>query len=221
MFEQELEMEKKSSSIVPLMLIVLLIVGVVGVALYFVIESRRVLSAAEATPVIAASIEKQLPPTLRFETGIIEASDNSNAPHYRLLEKAGYLTIGKQKGGKTPIALTAEGKAFLSEIAGVKKADQEGGNALYTVPLAQRKLVQVGKIEMEHPTRAIVEYTWKWEANKAGDLMDAAGPLVKGFTSWERTQLIDKYGANFYHAAPSKVTIAMVKTEQGWQIATE
>ena len=36
MFEQELELEKRSSSIVPLLLIVTLIVAIAGVSLYFV-----------------------------------------------------------------------------------------------------------------------------------------------------------------------------------------
>jgi len=46
MFEQEIEMEKRTSSIVPLLLIVSLIVAVVGVSIYFVIQSRRVLTTA-------------------------------------------------------------------------------------------------------------------------------------------------------------------------------
>ena len=223
MFEQELEMEKKNSSIVPLLLIVTLIVAVVGIALYYVIQSRQVLSAAEATPVLTAILENQPPAALRFETGVIRGSDNPHDPHYRLLEKAGYLTIGKdnKKDWTTPIALTDQGKTFLSEIAGVKKVDEGDGKTMYTVPVSQRKLVEVNKITMQSGTRAIVEYSWKWETNKAGDLLDASGPEVKAFNTWERTTLIDKYGANFYHAAPTKVAIALVKVEKGWQPATE
>ena len=56
MFEQEIEIEKKNGSIVPLLLIVTLIIAVVGVALYFVAESKKVLTAAEASPVVVAYI---------------------------------------------------------------------------------------------------------------------------------------------------------------------
>lgn len=56
MFEQELELEKRSSSIVPLLLIVTLIVAIAGVSLYFVLESRRVLTTAEVSPVDRKSV---------------------------------------------------------------------------------------------------------------------------------------------------------------------
>ncbi len=223
MFEQEVELEKKTSSIVPLLLIVTLIIAVVAVSLYFVAESKRVLSAAEATPVVLASLDSQPAPTLRFQTGVIKASvsEKPHDPHYRLLEKQGFLKIGKDQNWKTPVSLTSQGQAFLGEIAGVKQSRDKDGNTEYMVPLAQRKLLEVGKITMLSPSRAMVEYTWKWETTKAGDLFDAAGPAVKGFNTWDRSALIDKYGANFYHAAPTKVTVALVKTDKGWQVSTE
>lgn len=223
MFEQEIELEKKTSSIVPLLLIVALIIAVVGVALYFVAESKKVLSAAEASPVVLASLENQPAPTLRFQTGVIKASvsEKPHDPHYRLLEKQGFLKIGKDQNWKTPVSLTPQGQAFLSEIAGVKQSKDKDGNTEYMVPLAQRKLVELGKITMVTPSKAAVEYSWKWETTKAGDLFDAAGPAVKGFNTWDRATLIEKYGANFYHAAPTKVTVALVKTDKGWQVSTE
>lgn len=223
MFEQEIEMEKKTSSIVPLLLIISLIVAVVGVALYFVAESRKVLSTAEAGPVITASLEGQGPATVRFQTGDLKSSvaERTRDPHYRLLGKAGYIKIGKDKSGVTPVSITPQGEAFLGEVAGVKKAKNKDGNDEYTVPLAQRKLIEVNKVTMITPSKAAVEYTWNWETNKAGDLFDAAGPAVKAFDTWDRSILIDKYGANFYHAGPTKVTVALVKSNKGWQIATE
>ena len=36
----------------------------------------------------------------------------------------------------------------------------------YIVPLAQRKLVQMGKITMLSPMKASVDYTWKWEPDE-------------------------------------------------------
>ena len=223
MFEQEIEMEKKTSSIVPLLLIVVLIIAVVGVALYFVAESRKVLTAAEAGPVVTASLDSQAAPMLRFETGVVKASvsEKPRDPHYRLLEKEGLLKIAKEQNYKTPVSLTSKGEAFLGGVAGVKQSKDKDGNTQYIVPLAQRKLLEVGKITMLTPSRAAVEYTWKWETTKAGDLFDAAGPAVKTFNTWDRSTLIEKYGANFYHADPTRITVAMVKTDKGWQVSTE
>lgn len=223
MFEQEIELEKKESTIVPLLLIVTLIVAVVGVALYYVLESRKVLTTAEAAPAILASFETQSQPMLRFQTGLVKASvgEKPRDPHYRLLEKVGYVKIGKDVDWKTPVSLTPKGEAFLNELAGVKKSKDKDGNDVYAVPLAKRKLVEIGKITMLTPYKATVEYTWEWAPNKAGDLFDAAGPDVKSFNTWDRSTLIEKYGANFYHAAPTKVTVALAKTDKGWKTATE
>ena len=222
MFEQEIEMEKKESSIVPLLLIVTMIVCVVGVALYFVIQSQKVLTTAEAHSLVVRILDAQGPITLRFQTGIVKRSNNPRDPHYRLLENAGDIKIGKDNSdGKTPVSLTSKGEAFLTGLAGVKKSKNKDGNDEYAVPLAQRRLVEINKITMLSPSKATVEYTWKWETNQAGELFDAAGPAVKAFNTWDRSTLIDKYGAHFYHDAPSKVTIALMKTDRGWQIATE
>ncbi|MFY9559525.1 MAG: hypothetical protein WAQ52_04760 [Terriglobales bacterium] len=223
MFEQEIEMEKKTSSIVPLLLIVSLIIAVVGVSIYFVIQSRKVLTTAEANSVVVGILDGQGPVTLRFQTGVVKASvgEKPHDPHYRLLEKAGYLKIGKDSDWKTPISLTPKGQAFLADVTGVKKSKNKDGNDEYAVPLAQRRLVEIGKITMLTPSKATVEYTWKWETNQAGDLFDAAGPAVKAFNTWDRSTLIDKYGAHFYHQAPTKVVVALMKTDKGWQIATE
>ena len=223
MFEQELEMEKKSSSIIPLLLMVVLIVGIVGVSLYFVIESRKVLSTAEATPIVVSLLNGQKPATLHFETGNIKAdvSEKLREPNYRLLEKEGYLKIGKPSGSKTPVSLTPQGQAFLAEVAGVKQSKNKDGNDEYVVPLGQRRLVEVSKVTMESANKAIIEYSWKWEPTKAGDLFDAAGPAVKQFNTWDRTALIDKYGASFYHGEPTKVVVTLVKNYYGWKVSTE
>jgi hypothetical protein len=223
MFEQEIEMEKKNSSILPLLLMVVLIVSIVGVSLYFVLESRKVLSTAEATPIVLALLDGQKAPALHLQTGNIRAgaSDKLREPHYRLLVHEGLIKIGKESAAKTPVYLTAQGQAFLAEIAGVKQSNDKDGTEEYIMPLARRKLVQIGSITMNGPNKAVVEYTWKWEPTKAGDLLDAAGPAVKRFNTWERSTLIDKYGANFYHEGPTKVAVALVKTYSGWKVATE
>ena len=223
MFEQEIEMEKRESSIVPLLLIVVLIVAIVGASLYFVAESRKVLTSAEATSVLQAILENQKPASVRFETGMIKASvsEKPHDPHYRLLEKAGLLKMGKDVKYTTPVSLTPQGQAFLGEIAGVKQSKDKDGNNEYVVQLGQRKLVEISKITMISPSKATVEYSWKWDTTKAGELFDASGPAVKAFNTWDRSTLIDKYGANFYHAAPTKVALSLVKSNKGWQINGE
>jgi hypothetical protein len=222
MFEQEIEMEKKTSSIIPLLLIVALIVAVAGVSIYFVIQSRKVLTTAEANSVVAGILDGQGPITIRFRTGIVKGVDKPRDPQYRLLEKAGYLKIGKDiSDSRTPVSLTPKGEAFLTELTGVKKAKNKDGNDEYAVPLAQRKLVEISKVTMLTPSKATVEYTWKWETNKAGDMFDAAGPAEKAFNTWDLSTLINKYCAHFYHEPPSKVALALMKTEKGWQIAAE
>jgi hypothetical protein len=227
MFEQELELEKQESSIVPLLLIVALIVTVVGVAGYYLIQNRQVLSMQEATQVAASVLKEQGPVTLRFHTGLVKSSvdDNPQGPHYRLLEKAGLVVIGKAQGayGATyPIALTGTGQEFLKRIDGVTSVPEKDGTQLYQVPVAERKLVAVSNIKMLSPTRANVTMSWNWKTTPLGDLLDASGPTVKAFNTWDRSTLIQKYGANFYHAAPTEVTISLAKADNGtWQVATE
>jgi hypothetical protein len=223
MFEQELELEKRTSSIVPLLLIVVLIVAIAGVSLYFVLQSRKVLTSAEVRPVLLATIEGQAPVTLHFATGMLKSvvDQKPRDPHYRLLEKEGYLKIGKDTNWKTPVALTGKGQAWLADIPGVKKSKNKEDHDEYAVPLAERKLAAIGKITMLSPSKATVEYSWKWQTTKAGDLFDAAGPAVKAFNTWDRSTLIDKYGANFYHAAPTKVTVLLVNGPKGWEISNE
>jgi len=224
MFEQEIEMEKRESSVIPLLMIVGLIVSIVGIAVYYLLENRKVLSVPEAAPIVISALDAQGPAILNFRTGIIKASVNEKThdPHYRLLEKAGFIKIGKDVDYKTPVALTPKGEAFLAELSGVQKSqDEKDKTDLYTIPVAQRRLVEITKITMQSPSRAQVEYTWRWETNKMGELLDASGPMVKSFNTWDRATLIQKYGANFYGEGPTRVVLAMVKGDKGWHVAVE
>ena len=225
MFEQEMEMEKRQSSVVPLLLIVALIVTMVGIAAYYLLQSKQVLTNEQATPVIAASLKELGPVTIHFETGIVKGSveEKPHDPNYKLLEKAGLVKIGKDiTYWKTPVALTPKGKELLDSLAGVKKSKDKDGADLYIVPLAERKLVEISRINMTSNGHAAVEFTWKWETNALGDIFDAGGPMVKGFNTWDRATLIDKYGAHFYHAEPTKAALNFVRGDKGtWQIATE
>jgi len=227
MFEQEIELEKRENTVVPLLLIVALILTVVGIAGYYLVQNRKVLTMQEATQVAASVLKEQGPATLQFHTGLVKSSvnDDPTAVHYRLLQKAGLVIVGKGQGtyGSTyPVALTPAGEELLKHIEGVTTATEKDGTKLYAVPVAERKLVSVSNITMINPTRANITMAWNWKTNPLGELLDASGSMVKSFNTWDRATLIQKYAANFYHAAPTEVTLALVKSENGtWQIAME
>ena len=224
MFEQELEMEKRNSSVVPLLLIVVLILSIVGVAVFYLLQSRQVLSQGEAQEVVVASLKNMGPVTIHFETGLVKASveEKPRDPNYRLLEKAGLVTLGKDdKGWRTPVTLTPKGRDLFASLPGVTKSKDKDGADIYVVPIADRKLAGISKITMTGTGRATVEYSWKWGTNQLGELFDASGSLVKSFNTWDRATLISKYGANFYHAEPTKVALTLAKGDKGWQIAVE
>ena len=223
MFEQEIELEKKQSGTLPLLLMVSLIVALVGVAVYFLAESRKVLAPSEAATVVTNILDAQSPPTVSFHTGLVKEGyvESPRDVRYKALEKAGLLKVGKTKSDKAPVTLTAKGNELLKQIPGVKQSKDPDGTEAYVVPLAARKLVEISKITMNGPERAKVQFVWRWEPNALGESFDAAGSMLSGFKTPDRVQLIDKYGARFYHDAPTKVVIALVKAQQGWQAATE
>jgi hypothetical protein len=222
MFEQEIAMEKQQSSVVPLLLIVLLIISLVGVALYYVIENRKVLASEEAVGMVSASLKSQEPAAIHFQTGVVTSSvsEKPHDPHYRLLEKAGILRIGKDTGRTTTVTLTPKGEAFLSEIPGVEKSKNDAA-VTYSVPLAGRKLVGTPKVTMTSMGHATVEFTWAWDPTKLGEIFDASGPQVQSFNTWDRGTLIDKYGVKFYHGAPTRGTISCVRGDKSWEISTQ
>jgi len=223
MFEQEIEMENRESSVVPLLLIVVMIIGIVGLAGYYVWHNQQVLGAADAGNLISRSLQTQPPASVTFHVGMVKASVSEKPmdPHYRLLAKAGVVVVSKGNGRVFPISMTGQGQKLLADISGVKKTKETDGTDLYVVPLAERRLVEVSRVTMHGPERATVDCIWKWEPNKLGNLFDASGSLVKGFNTWDRSVLIDKYGANFYHGDPAKLTFTLTKNKTGWQIVTE
>jgi hypothetical protein len=226
MFEQEIELEKRESSVVPLLLIVSLILVVVGVAGYYLLQSRKVLTSQDAADIATQALKAQGPATLHFHVGMVTASmdEKPHDPHYRLLEKAGIIKLGKDTGKwgtTTPVALTKEGERLLAEVPDVTRIKEKDGTEAITVPLAERRLVSVSNLNTPTPSRGTFDFTWKWDPNKVGNLFDASGSMVKSFNTWDRSTLIQKYGANFYHGEPTKVTLAVMKSDKGWQIATE
>jgi hypothetical protein len=131
------------------------------------------------------------------------------------------LKVAKAARGGEMVTLTPGGERLVGGLPGFKKWKETDGTFCYQVPLAQRRLVSISDVTMSGVNNAIVEYTWKWVPNQMGDLFDAGGPLVKSFNLWERQTLINKYEADFYHGSPTKSTLALVRSDQGWRISAQ
>src|SRR5271166_5322449 len=180
LFAAEVEMESKSSSFLPMVLILGLVVVVGGAIFYFVKGARDVLTVPVATNTVSQILKAQGPSTVRFSTGTVVSSLNEKPldPHYKLLAKAGIVTT-KPKGYNTLIVvLNPAGEKLLSEIGGVQKSTNPDNTVTYVVPLAERKLVAVNNVTMIKPHLAKVEYTWKWAPNRLGKEFDVSGDLV-------------------------------------------
>jgi hypothetical protein len=222
MFEAEVEMEKRSS-FGPLILVIALLVSILALVAYVFMQSRQHLAPAEAEKVVSTLLHAQGPASVQFHGGLVvpSVSDRPTDPHYRLLEKAGLVKIGKTQGRAVPIMVSAVAEHEFAAIPGFKKWKDKDNTDIYFVPLAERRLVEVSKVTMKSPTVAQVEYAWKWDPNKIGEIFDASGSTVKSFNTWDRATLIQKYGANFYHAEPTRVSLTLVRGDKGWQVATE
>lgn len=224
LFAAEVEMEGKSSNFFPLLLILGLVVVVGGTIYYFVKSARNVLTTPVATATIERVIASQTPAAVRFRTGTVVSSVDEKVtdPHYKLLTKAGVI-LTKPKGANSLIVnITGPGEKLLADIPGVQTAKDADGVTTYEVPLATRQLVSIDKITMIKPHLARVDYTWKWEANRLGNEFDASGSLVQSFTTWDRATLIKSYGVDFYHADPTKASVALVEANDGtWKLYVE
>ena len=217
LFAAELEMESKSSSFLPLLLVAGLVLVVGGTIFYFVKGARDVLTVPVATTTVTSILNAQAPPTVQFSTGTVVPSVNEKPqdPHYKMLAKAGVI-VTKAKGNASLIVnVTGPGNTLLGNIKGVQKTKNSDGTVTYIVPLAERVLVSVDKVTMIKPHLAQVEYTWKWEPNRLGQEFDASGSLVKSFSTWDRATLIKSYGVDFYHAAPTTARINLIETDNG------
>ena len=224
MFEQELEMEKKEGrGYGPLIIIFALVAILVGGVGYVVWTNTQTMKPEEAAQIISSGFAAQGPAVTRFHSGTITPSvaDKTSDPNYKLLQKIGILTAKPGKNQVVQVDLTPDGEKRISALPEFQKTKEADGTTLYTVPLATRELVKVDKVTKITPSRIQIDYTWKWKPNDFGNLFDAAGPTVKSFSTWDRSTLIDKYGAAFYNADPQKVTVTMVKGSKGWQPATE
>lgn len=217
LFAAEVEMEKKSSGFGVYIMIAALLAVVGGTIFYFFRTAQNVLSEPTATVAINKVLKAQGEGKIQFSVGTIVSSVNEkpNDPHYKLLAKAGILNV-KQKSYNTIIAeVTPAGQKVLSDISGVQKGKSPDGNVTYSVPLAERKLVQIDKITMIKPQLARVDYTWKWQPNRLGKDFDAGSDLVHEFNTWDRGTLIKNYGVDFYSGAPTKASVTLLESKDG------
>jgi hypothetical protein len=224
-FEDEIRMEEKSSNVIPLLMALGLAIAIIGGIGYFVMESRRSLSQEQATQVVSSILKSQGAATVHFHVGKVEPSADEHPfdPHYRLLEKAGLVKLGKPTYKGLDVKLTPEGMAELKQCGALEEKNADGSDA-YTVPLADRALVSVSKIDLYRPGYAHVEYTWNWRPTQMGDVFDANSKPMGTLTVWDRTLLIQKYGADFYkNSEPKKVliTLAWDAKSKSWKPYTE
>jgi hypothetical protein len=222
MFEAEVEMERRSSFL-PLLLLMCLVAGIVGIMSYLVfqVRAKTPLSAQEASGIVATALEGPGPAIIHFHTGLVKPRvvENPGDARYRLLEKAGIVRLAKAARGGEIVSLTPAGERLMTALPGLKKWKETDGTLAYQVPLAQRQLVSIADIAMNGVDNATVAYTWKWVPNQMGDVFDAGGSLVKGFNLWDRQTLIDKYEADFYHGSPTRSTLAFARIDREWRIS--
>lgn len=220
MFEAELEMERKSSSFGPVLFIALLVGVIAGGIFYVVHETRKAMTEPEATQLVNAILKSKGAATLHFRTGYVvqNVEEKPFDPHYKLLEKAGLIKTAK-KGIGLQVVLTPAGEQVLGSIKGVSRTKRSEGGEAIVVPLAERKLVAITKLNVVTPSKAVVDYTWKWDPNKLGDVFDASSKLVETFNVWDRQTLIKDYGVDFYHADPKPEEFTFLRGNTGWSIA--
>jgi len=220
LFAAEIAMEERSFNFLPILLAVALVGIIAGGIYYFVKSSQEVVSVSTATQIINNVLGG--PATTKFSTGTVEPNNGPKEPQYQLLSKGG-VVVTKPKGATSlVVAITDTGETLLSRIDGVKKVKRFDGGTNYTVPLAERKLVAIDKITLLKAHMARVDYTWKWAPNRLGQEYDASGSLIQSFSTWDRTTLINSYGADFYSAEPTKASIIVAEGDDGvWKKYTE
>lgn len=222
MFEEELKLQRESSFVIPLVLVLALVAVIVGAIGYWVVPGHS-LSQQQAAGLVSAYLKGQGPATVHFHVGVLKPSvdEKIRDPHYRLLEKAGILKLGPAKGDAISVAFAPGGERKLAAIPGIVETKNSDGSTGYTVPLAERELTAVSKVTMSGRDIAYVQFTWKWAPNELGNAFDAAGPLVKSFNTWDRSMLIQNYGVAFYHVEPAQAALTFVRADKGWKLAAE
>lgn len=207
MFEEEIKFEEKQSNIIPLLMIVTLVVGVLGVLGYFILESRRTVSDEQALQAGQAMIAAQGPEKVHFHVGFVRPSPDEQPfdPHYRLLAKAGLVKLSKPTYKGMDVKLTPAGEAMLKAMAAEEEKNKDGTVA-YTMTLAERKFIRVVKVEMVSPQKAVVEYEWSWQPTQMGLIFDADSPEMKALPIYDAALLMQKYGSTYFKDSKVKTT---------------
>jgi hypothetical protein len=225
MFEEEIKLEKESKSFSftsPLLYIFLVIVLVMAGAAYWLFSQKRDLTPDQAKVVMQEILKSKGPSFVRFRVGTVKASidEKPRDPHYKLLEKAGFVKLANAKDGAVQVTLTPLGEGTFSRIQGFDKSKNADGTESFMVPLATRDLVSIDKVVTTGPNSARVDFTWKWIPNKVGEIFDATSPQVQTFNTWDRATLIKSYGVDFYKQE-TKAAVNLVRTPKGWTMAVE
>ncbi len=223
MFEEEIQLENEAKALsfknpfLYIFLVVILIIGSVG---YFIFKSQKDLSPDQAKPVITSAMKARGPAYVHFRVGAIKSSidEKPRDPHYRLLEKLGFVKLANGKDNSVVVSLTPLGEGTFAKLPEFRKVNKPDGTQAFDVPLATRELVAIKSVTMINPSNARVEYEWKWVPNKVGESFDATSEAVQKFNTWDRATLINKYGVDFYKQSQT-TTVNMVLGKDGWKIA--
>ncbi len=215
MFEEEIKMEERSSSVGPILLIVAVCLTIVGTAVYVMHEARKGMSQAEARKAVTTMLAAKGPAAVHFRTGLVTATaDKTSSPRYKLLETAQIIAMEKKDNGVW-VTLTPDGKTMLDHVVGTTHTKNADGTEEYTVPLGTREVVAVTGVNVISPSAATIHYTWKWQPTAMGDVFDLAGGYVGGLDVWERAELA-KDGADLFHGVPVPDEY---NATSGWQLA--
>lgn len=216
MFEEEIKMEERSSSVGPMLLIVAVCLTIVGTAIYVTMEAHKGMSQTEAKRAVQAMLAQRGPAMLHFHTGLITHKTDQKAaePEYALMERAQLVAIEKRDNG-VEVDLTEAGMKMVNAIAGSTHTKEADGTTEYHVPLGTRELVAVSGVNVISPSAATIHYTWKWRPTAMGDVFDLAGNYASGLDVWERAELA-KDGADLFHSAPVPDEY---NATSGWQMA--
>lgn len=225
MFEEELKLEKESKALSlnsPFLYIFLVIILIIGGVGYWMFKQQKDITPDQAKVVLESAMKAKGPSVVHFHLGAVKASvdEKPRDPHYKLLEKAGFLKLASGKEGVVLVRLTPLGEGTFTKLPEFQKAKNPDGTEAIMVPLATRELAEVTKVTMTGPNTARVDYVWKWNPNKVGEIFDATGPVVKGFSQWDRATLIKNYGVDFYKEQ-QKGYVSMVRSDKGWKISEE
>jgi hypothetical protein len=186
-------------------------------------ERTRTVSEQEALAAAKTQIAARGSEKVHFHVGFVKPGiDEPFDPHYRLLEKAGLVKLGKPTYRGLDVKLTPTGTALL-QACGAREEKGKDGTVAYTVPLAERKLLEVTKVEMANPREAVVEYAWSWQPTPLGLVFDINSQAMAKLPINDSAVLIQKYGATYYQDQKPRTSTLRLHWDQKsrtWRMAS-